>query len=41
MRLNFTYPTKEDIPIGIERLKETVAATLKKASLNTSGRKDL
>lgn len=37
MRLNFTYPTKEDIPIGIERLKETVAATLKKTPLNTSG----
>ena len=30
MRLNYTYPSREDIPKGIERLKEAITATLKR-----------
>lgn len=30
MRLNFTYPSREDIPKGIERLKEAIAITRRK-----------
>lgn len=30
MRLNFTYPSREDIPAGIERLKEAITAALEK-----------
>lgn len=32
MRLNFTYPSREDIPKGIEGLKEAIAVTLNKVT---------